>query len=53
MKLQGDFDQKSRGNTVLLDLTKGSFEMGLSLKDLIVLPQREPCFFCKYSSEPP
>ena len=31
VKLLGDFDQKSRGNTVLLDLTKGSFEMGLSL----------------------
>ena len=31
VKLLGDFDQKSGGNTVLLDLTKGSFKMGLSL----------------------
>ena len=31
VKLLVDFDQKSRGNTVLLDLTKGSFEMGSSL----------------------
>ena len=31
VKLQVDFNQKSRGYTVLFDLTKGSFEMGLSL----------------------
>ena len=41
MKLLWDFDQKSRGNTVLLDLTKGSFEMGFeSLGFNCVAPKR-------------
>ena len=31
VKLQVDFNQKSGGNTLLFDLTKSSFEMGLWL----------------------